>query len=68
MPRRKKTLPQKPAPERKLRAALYGRVSTDEQASEGQSIDAQLRITRAFAEARGWTVVKKYVDPGSRQD
>ena len=36
--------------EGKLRAALYARVSTDEQAEEGYSLDAQLDILRTYCE------------------
>lgn len=50
--------------EPRLRAALYARVSTEEQALEGHSIDAQLRVMREFCQRRGWTVVGDYVDPG----
>ena len=42
-----------------IRAALYARVSTDE-----QSTDAQLRELRAVAEAKGWEVVAEFVDSG----
>ena len=42
-----------------VRAAIYARVSTDE-----QSTDAQLRELRAVAEAKGWQVVAEYVDSG----
>ncbi|HEY76319.1 MAG TPA: recombinase family protein [Thermoflexia bacterium] len=50
--------------ERPLRAGLYARVSTEEQATEGHSIEAQLRIAREFAESKGWVVVREYTDPG----
>lgn len=45
-------------------AALYARVSTDEQAEHGYSIDAQRDACRAFATARGWTAGQEYVDAG----
>ena len=47
-----------------MRAVIYARVSTEEQAEEGHSIDAQLRIVREFCAHRGWTVVGEYIDPG----
>ncbi len=47
-----------------MRAAIYARVSTEEQFEEGHSIDAQLRLTREFCERKGWTVVAEYTDPG----
>jgi site-specific DNA recombinase len=47
-----------------MRAGIYARVSTDEQAEEGHSIDAQIRINRTFVENKGWTIVGEYVDDG----
>ena len=47
-----------------LRVAIYVRVSTQEQAEEGYSIDAQLERLRAYCTARGWTIADEYVDPG----
>lgn len=46
------------------RVALYARVSTEMQAEEGFSIEAQLNEMRAFAAQRGWVVVAEYVDAG----
>ena len=46
-----------------MRAGLYARVSTEEQA-EGWSLDAQLGAMRAEAARRGWTT-REYVDPGA---
>ena len=46
-----------------LRVAIYLRVSTDEQAREGHSLDAQLKICLAFAQQRGWEVVAVLRDP-----
>lgn len=47
-----------------MRVALYCRVSTDEQAKHGLSIDTQLANLRAWAKANGHIVVGEYVDPG----
>lgn len=47
-----------------VRAAIYARVSTEEQAEEGHSIDAQLRICRELCATRKWTIVGEYVDAG----
>ncbi len=47
-----------------LRVVLYARVSTDEQADEGHSIDAQLRVLREFCARKGWRIVGEYVDAG----
>ena len=46
------------------RVALYARVSTDEQADEGHSIDAQIRLCREFCARKGWTITVEYVDAG----
>lgn len=48
----------------RLRAAIYARVSTEDQAREGYSIAAQLKRLRAYCLARGWTVANEYVDDG----
>ncbi|WP_194840872.1 recombinase family protein [Filobacillus milosensis] len=44
--------------------AIYCRVSTEEQASEGYSISAQLHTLRQYASLYGWQVVEEYVDEG----
>ena len=46
------------------RVVLYARVSTDEQADEGHSIDAQIRLLREFCARKGWTIVGEYIDAG----
>jgi site-specific DNA recombinase len=45
-------------------AAIYTRVSTDDQAKEGFSLDAQRERLLAYCMARGWTVADAYVDEG----
>lgn len=47
-----------------LRAALYSRVSTDEQAERGTSLHDQERRTRAYCVEQGWDVVEQHVDDG----
>lgn len=47
-----------------MRVALYARVSTDEQARHGLSIDTQLANLREWAEKNGHTIVGEYVDAG----
>jgi site-specific DNA recombinase len=42
----------------------YRRVSTREQAEEGYSLDAQLKLVIAFGESRGWTHGGDYCDDG----
>ena len=46
------------------RVALYARVSTEMQAEEGFSIEAQLNEMRGYAARQGWTVVAEFQDPG----
>ena len=46
-----------------LRAAVYARVSSDEQV-EGYSLDAQRRACSAFVKGHGWTVAREYVEEG----
>lgn len=44
--------------------AIYARVSTDEQAKEGISIDAQIEKCKSYCNARGWDIYNVYTDPG----
>lgn len=53
---------------RPTRAALYTRVSTKEQASEGTSLETQLARLRAHAAANCWQVVGEFVDEGVSGD
>ena len=46
-----------------MRAALYARVSSDEQV-EAYSIDAQRRAFQVLVEGRGWTVYREYIEEG----
>lgn len=46
------------------KVAVYARVSTEEQAKEGFSVDAQIDKCKAYCEARGWQVFKIYKDAG----
>lgn len=47
-----------------LRVALYVRVSTQEQATEGYSVGEQTDRLKKYCEAMGWEIYKIYVDPG----
>ncbi len=47
-----------------MRAAVYARVSTEDQAKEGFSIPAQLKRLNAYCKARNWLNVSQYVDEG----
>ncbi len=47
-----------------VRAAIYIRVSTEEQAEEGYSLEAQRERLVAYCEAQGWDVTDVYADRG----
>ncbi|MCT1398093.1 recombinase family protein [Paenibacillus sp. p3-SID867] len=47
-----------------IRVAIYARVSTEEQAEYGYSIDAQLDTLRKYCELYSWVIVGEYVDRG----
>lgn len=48
-----------------LRAAIYCRVSTDEQAGRGTSLTDQQRRCVEYAESQNWDVVARFVDDGA---
>ena len=47
-----------------MRAGIYIRVSTDEQAKEGYSIEAQRKVLNAWAVVKGATSIEEYIDEG----
>lgn len=47
-----------------MRAALYARVSTEEQSRDGVSLTAQRQALVAYARSQSWEVVDLYVDDG----
>jgi len=47
-----------------MRAAIYIRVSTEDQAREGYSLAAQEEMLLAYCEAQGWEVAAVYPDDG----
>lgn len=47
-----------------MKVALYARVSTEEQAQHGLSIETQLDNLRSWAKANGHSVIDEYVDAG----
>ncbi len=59
-----KTLTPRPDPQDARRAALYIRVSTDEQAEEGLSLDAQRKALEAFCQQQGYRIVECFTDAG----
>ena len=46
------------------RVAIYTRVSTEDQAKEGFSLDAQLERLRAYCKSREWKITGEYIDDG----
>ena len=51
-------------PSKPKRVALYARVSTEEQAEKGYSIEGQKEKIHQYCELHGYTVVGEYVDAG----
>ena len=49
---------------KKFKVALYIRVSTQEQAREGYSIEEQDKKLSAYCTVKDWIVFEKYIDPG----
>ena len=47
-----------------MRAAIYARVSTEDQAQEGYSIPAQIKRLNAFCKAKNWEITDQYIDEG----
>jgi len=47
-----------------IKAAIYTRVSTEDQAKEGFSLDAQLAKLRSYCKARDWDIGGEYIDDG----
>ncbi len=47
-----------------IRAAIYTRVSTEDQAKEGFSLDAQIEKLRSYCKARDWQIAGEYIDDG----
>jgi len=48
----------------KPRVAIYSRVSSEEQAIEGVSIEAQVAALKAYAKSMGWEIFDEYIDGG----
>jgi len=47
-----------------IRVATYTRVSTQEQAQEGTSLDFQDVQLTALCQLQGWSIINSYTDPG----
>jgi len=48
----------------KIKAVGYCRVSTDEQAQDGLSLDYQQSRIKAYAESQDWQIIGFYIDAG----
>ncbi len=46
------------------KVAIYARVSTEDQAKEGFSLDSQIEKLRSYCKARGWEIAGEYIDDG----
>ena len=46
-------------------AILWARVSTKEQAEEGYSLDAQIKLLRDYSQKNGLKIVKEFIVPES---
>src|SRR5436309_8738326 len=53
---------------KRLRAAGYRRVSSEEQSEEGLSLEVQDQRIPAFCRAQGWLLVKTYMDDSTGLD
>ena len=49
---------------KRIKVALYPRVSTQEQARDGYSVGEQIERLKMYCEAMGWDVYKTYTDAG----
>ena len=59
----RRSAPRKSAITSPSRAAVYHRVSNEEQV-EGYSLDARQRAIAAYCLAHGWEIVREYRDEG----
>ncbi len=48
-----------------MKTALYARVSTKEQAEEGYSLSAQVKLLKEYSDKRDLTIVKRFIVPES---
>lgn len=46
------------------KVAIYARVSTEDQAKEGFSLESQIEKLRSYCKARGWEIAGEYIDDG----
>jgi len=50
--------------EKTTRVAIYARVSTQEQAVEGTSLQFQSDQLTSYCQSQGWKITGNYTDPG----
>jgi site-specific DNA recombinase len=50
--------------DKRVKVAIYARVSTQEQAFEGTSLDHQVEQMEAYCRVQDWQIAGKYIDPG----
>ena len=50
--------------DKKIQVATYARVSTQEQANEGTSLEHQTEQLIKYCDAQSWEIAQNYVDPG----
>lgn len=50
--------------EKAKKVAIYARVSTEDQAKEGFSLESQIEKLRSYCKARGWEIAGEYIDDG----
>jgi site-specific DNA recombinase len=46
------------------RVAIYTRVSTQEQAEKGTSLESQSEQLEVYCKLQGWAITGRYIDPG----
>ena len=47
-----------------MKVALYTRVSTEDQAREGTSLEVQKEFLVSYAQREGWDIPEVYIDDG----
>lgn len=50
--------------EKSKNAVIYCRVSSEEQAKEGESLSAQERRCKAYCESKNWSVIRVFIEAG----
>jgi DNA invertase Pin-like site-specific DNA recombinase len=50
--------------DKEIKAAVYARVSSKEQADRETSIPAQLEAIQSYCSQKGWTIIEEFIDSG----